>query len=390
MKRILSLILLLLGGLGISQAAFYTRIPYQNVAGKMQVKVSVGGVEGTFIFDTGAPVCLTHSFAQKVNLTKIQEMKFVDSNGQEFTQDLYMLDALKVSDTEFTKVHALKVSDTEFTKVQAVVFEEGNMIEQMGIDGVLGYTLFGSHIVELDAANQEIIISDMEERFPLKAEYASRMLSADYTPMIEWKVGGVVADTVLFDSGAAGFWDVSETKYMQLKKQGLVEQLSRGEGIISFGAAGLEESTVRYRLKAGEVGIGAARFRNVTAETTTGMSRVGTDLLYYGKVVMDYRKRLFYFIPNQPDAVPDMYRKTWNVEITVMGDYLTAGFIWESAAKDLSGGERIVAVNGKRFDKVDMYEAMTTNLVNLTGDEATITVLDKQTGKERDVKIHLE
>ena len=69
MKRILSLILLLLGGLGISQAAFYTRIPYQNVAGKMQVKVSVGGVEGTFIFDTGAPVCLTHSFAQKVNLT---------------------------------------------------------------------------------------------------------------------------------------------------------------------------------------------------------------------------------------------------------------------------------------------------------------------------------
>ena len=55
-----------------------------------------------------------------------------------------------------------------------------------------------------------------------------------------------------------------------------------------------------------------------------------------------------------------MYRKTWNVEITVMGDYLTAGFIWESAAKDLSGGERIVAVNGKRFDKVDMDEAMTT------------------------------
>lgn len=377
MRKIIIIAALLLGMAGVCHAGFYTRIPYQNVAGKMQVKVSVGGVEGTFIFDTGAPVCLTHTFARKVNLTKIQEMRFVDSNGQEFTQDLYLLDALRVS-------------DTEFTKVQAVVFEEGNMVEQMGIDGVLGYTLFGSHIVELDAANQEIIISDMEERFPLKAEYASRMLSADYTPMIEWKVGGVVADTVLFDSGAAGFWDVSETKYMQLKKQGLVEQLSRGEGIISFGAAGLEESTVRYRLKAGEVGIGAARFRNVTAETTTGMSRVGTDLLYYGKVVMDYRKRMFYFIPNQPDAVPDMYRKTWNVEITVMGDYLTAGFIWESAAKDLSGGERIVAVNGKRFDKVDMYEAMTTNLVNLTGDEATITVLDKQTGKERDVKIHLE
>ena len=376
MKRFLGLVLLLLGAAGISQAAFYTRIPYRNVAGKMQVKVSVGGVAGTFIFDTGAPVCLTHTFAQKVNLTKIREVKFVDSNGQEFTQDLYLLDALKVS-------------DTDFTKVQAVVFEEGNMIEQMGVDGVLGYTLFGSHIVELDAEKQEIVISDMAERFPLKPEYASPMLSADYTPVIALKVRGVVADTVLFDSGA-GFWDLSEPKYVQLKRQGLVKQLSRGQGIISFGAAGLEENTVRYRLKADELGIGAARFKDVTAETTMGMSRIGTDLLYYGKVILDYRKRLFYFIPNQPDAEPDMYRKTWNVEITVMDGYLTAGFIWESAAKDLSGGERIVEVNGKRFGKVDMYKAMTTNLVGLSGDEATIVVIDKKTGKEKRLKIHRE
>ena len=371
MKRFLGLVLLLLGAAGISQAAFYTRIPYRNVAGKMQVKVSVGGVAGTFIFDTGAPVCLTHTFAQKVNLTKIREVKFVDSNGQEFTQDLYLLDALKVS-------------DTDFTKVQAVVFEEGNMIEQMGVDGVLGYTLFGSHIVELDAEKQEIVISDMAERFPLKPEYASPMLSADYTPVIALKVRGVVADTVLFDSGAAGFWDLSEPKYVQLKRQGLVKQLSRGQGIISFGAAGLEENTVRYRLKADELGIGAARFKDVTAETTMGMSRIGTDLLYYGKVILDYRKRLFYFIPNQPDAEPDMYRKTWNVEITVMDGYLTAGFIWESAAKDLSGGERIVEVNGKRFGKVDMYKAMTTNLVGLSGDEATIVVIDKKRARRKD------
>lgn len=105
---------------------------------------------------------------------------------------------------------------------------------------------------------------------------------------------------------------------------------------------------------------------------------------------MDYRKRLFYFIPNQPDMIPDMYRKIWNVEITVMDNYLTAGFIWESAAKDLSGGEKIVEVNGKRFSKVDMYEAMVTNLVDLSGNEATIVVIDKKTGKEKKLKIYQE
>lgn len=377
MKYIICCILCWILETGICEAAFYTRIPYRNVAGKMQVKVSVGGVEGLFIFDTGAPVCLTHSFAQKVNLEKLQELEFVDSNGEIIRQDIYLLDALRVG-------------DTDFTKVQTVVFEEGNMIEQMGIDGVLGYTVFAGQIVALDAVNHEIVISDLEDRFPMKSEYACRMLNSDYTPMIELKVNGQVADTVLFDSGAGGFWNVSAERFMQLKKAGAVRQLSKGRGIISFGAAGLEKDTERYRLLAEEVEVGGVKFRDVTAETTTGMSRIGTDLLYYGKVVMDYRKGLFYFIPDKPDEVPSMYAKTWNVEITVMDNFLTAGFIWESASEDLSGGERIVGVNGKRYGEVDLYEAMTTNLVNLSGEEATIVVLDKQTGKEREVIIRKE
>lgn len=377
MKYVIFCILFWLLKAGLCEAAFYTRIPYQDVAGKMQVKVSVGGVEGLFIFDTGAPVCLTHSFAQKANLTKLQALEFVDSNGEIIKQDVYLLDALRVG-------------DTDFTKVQTIVFEEGNMIEQMGIDGILGYTLFAGQMVELDAANHEIVISDMEDRFPVKPEYACRMLNSDYTPMIELKVNGQVADTVLFDSGAGGFWSVSEKRFLQLKDAGAVQQLSKGRGIISFGAAGLENNTERYRLLAKEVEVGGAKFQNVTAETTTGMSRIGTDLLYYGKVVMDYRKGLFYFIPNRPEEIPSMYAKTWNVEITVMDNFLTAGFIWESAAKDLTGGERIVEVNGKRYGEVDLYEAMTTNLINLSGEEATIVVLDKQTGKERKVTIRKE
>ena len=33
---------------------------------------------------------------------------------------------------------------------------------------------------------------------------------------------------------------------------------------------------------------------------------------------------------------------------------------------------------------------MTTNLVGLSGDEATIVVIDKKTGKEKRLKIHRE
>ena len=46
MRKIIIIAALLLGMAGVCHAGFYTRIPYQNVAGKMQVKVSVEFDEG--------------------------------------------------------------------------------------------------------------------------------------------------------------------------------------------------------------------------------------------------------------------------------------------------------------------------------------------------------
>ena len=39
--------------------------------------------------------------------------------------------------------------------VQGMIMEEGNMVESFGVDGILGYSLFGDKIVEIDSGKTD-------------------------------------------------------------------------------------------------------------------------------------------------------------------------------------------------------------------------------------------
>ena len=373
---IILVVFMMCGGAGSLAAQFCARIPYQLVGGKMMVKAKVNGLEGNFVFDTGAPVCVSYSFAQKLGLNEGTKVSFQDSNGQKSESDVVVLDRVLLG-------------GVEFGRVECAVFEQGNMVESFGVDGIIGYTLFGDKIVELNSRSKEITISNDPDYFSLNPGWASEMVPGTFVPYISVRLGDHLLDTVMFDSGAAGFYSLSERSFHRLQGGDGLQLLSRGHGILSLGASGLEDKTLKYRVVIPAFSFGIGQFKRVTSVTTKGESRLGSGVLGYGIVTLDYPGRHFYFQPFS-EAVPDMYAKEWNVVITVMDGYLTAGFVWESMQKYLEGGERIVEVNGKRFDKVDAYQAMTTNLVNLSGEKAEIVVIDKKSGKERKVEIRRE
>ena len=60
---------------------YCARIPYTMSGGKMVVKAEINGKQGNFIFDTGAPVCLTYSFALGLELETLGKVRCQDSNG---------------------------------------------------------------------------------------------------------------------------------------------------------------------------------------------------------------------------------------------------------------------------------------------------------------------
>lgn len=369
-------VMLLCGGTGHLAAQFCARVPYQSVGGKMMVKARVNDVEGNFLFDTGAPVCISYSFAQKLGIKSVNTAEFQDSNGQKSTGGV-------------ARLSCVVLGGVNFAQVDCALFEQGDMIESFGVDGIIGYTLFADKIIELNGRDKVIMISDSPDYFSLNPAWACDLIRNNYVPYMTVKLGKETIDTVMFDSGAAGFYDISMKSYERLQKTEVLRTISRGRGILSLGAGGLENETLKYRVEVPQFFVGCGQFARVTSVTTKGESRLGAALLRYGIVTIDYPRHKLYFQPFQ-DSVPDLYAKEWNVVITVMNNQLTAGFVWESMWNEVKGGEKIVEVNGKHFDQVDAWKAMTTNLVGLSGEQAEIVVIDPENGKEKRLNIRKE
>lgn len=352
-------------------AQYRVTLPYVMENGKITINAEVNGHQGRFLVDTGAPCSLTYSFMQRAGIVPFDSVQVQDSNGHLLT-------------TRVAELESLKLNGFTFSRLQAICLEKGNMVENFKIDGIIGYNLMKMGIVKLDGSNHTFTLTSSEKGLGIDSLYAIPLVKDPYLVRIPVRFADNEQDTVMFDSGASSFYAMSVTSHRRLseKKTNSFEQLGKGVGILSLGVSGVEKASVKYRLKIPHFSIGNHSFRNVTTITTYAMdSRIGSGLLNHGDIVINYRKGMFYYIPSVSGEIPDMYQKEWDAVITVIDNYLTVGMVWNTEESPLKGGERIVEIEGKKYDKVDLYKATTTNLLQLPDKEAHIKYIDKETGE---------
>ena len=352
-------------------AQYRVTLPYVMENGKITINAEVNGHQGRFLVDTGAPCSLTYSFMQRAGIVPFDSVQVQDSNGHLLT-------------TRVAELESLKLNGFTFSRLQAICLEKGNMVENFKIDGIIGYNLMKMGIVKLDGSNHTFTLTSLEKGLGIDSLYAIPLVKDPYLVRIPVRFADNEQDTVMFDSGASSFYAMSATSHRRLseKKTNSFEQLGKGVGILSLGVSGVEKASVKYRLKIPHFSIGNHSFRNVTTITTYAMdSRIGSGLLNHGNIVINYRKGMFYYIPSVSGETPDMYQKEWDAVITVIDNYLTVGMVWNTEESPLKGGERIVEIEGKKYDKVDLYKATTTNLLQLPDKEAHIKYIDKETGE---------
>ena len=111
------------------------------------------------------------------------------------------------------------------------------------------------------------------------------------------------------------FYSMNTPTYEKVKDSGFIETLFSGFGATSMGLSGAEEASEKFRIKIPQIKIGRGKFQNITAETMTSpISLLGTKLLDYGIVTIDFAQGLFYFEPYDESTLPDLYRKRWNID----------------------------------------------------------------------------
>lgn len=370
MKHIVICMLLLVCSVAWAQQPGYTEIPYEQIKGKIIIPAIVDGVEGRYIFDTGAPMCLTYSRAKREEQA-FAATKAKDANGQE---------------TEFRSLilKEVQLNGLKFAQVDAIVFEEGNLLECYGVDGIVGSNLFGASVIRMDSRRKILIISTDAAAYQIPARNSIAMTTnAQGTPFIQVSPGMGIQESMMFDSGSDSFLSLTQALSGKLEAEGCVEVLARGFGALSWSVGGVEKADEKQRVKVADLRVGMGKFRNVTTVTMNGpFSRIGARLLEYGIVTIDYPGSRFSFEPFSP-APADMTKKYWNADLTLQGDRIIVGCVWNEMRQQLKGGEAVVEINGTFAGKYDPCQVMTSELFRMEGDEATVVVEDAAGQKKK-------
>lgn len=356
---------------------FRAIVPYVNEGGKLIVSLKVNGQQGRFLLDTGAPCCVSHEFASRIGLKAGEMRTGEDSNGRAVQASLVSLDSLQLG-------------AVTFRNIQAMQWEKGNPTAQL-IDGILGYNLLRMGIVKWDTRQRQFIFTTLTEGLGLDPSRALPLLPNDYVPMVAVRLGKSDTDTVMFDSGAEGFYEMSNRQRERLiQSRSTARILATADGTLSMGASGIEGVTTKHRILIPQMEIARFRFADVATTTTDGTSsRLGSMLFNYGDVAIDFPRRAFYFLPHPLQKDPlKVYQPEWEVVPTVTADgTIVAGIVW-NAKLPIHQGDRIVEINGQRCERIDFAKAVSTPPFVLSGKKTEIVFIPKGSTEEQRLTIH--
>lgn len=211
--------------------------------------------------------------------------------------------------------------------------------------------------------------------------------SMQSSPQIAVNFNGLVG-TIPFDTGMREFMYFKEEWIKALQQNKIVfETIDKGFGSSGFGAFGPQPAEEKQLLKFPAIQIGNGRFEHVFTETIkAGTPVIGTRLLDYGNMILDYINKQYYFFPKT--ATIDMEEKHWPVDLTIKDGKLIIGTTWGRSNGLVKIGEQILNIDGRDYTQhVELCDLIA--IKPTLHDKTTLVVKDAK-GKTRTVVINKE
>lgn len=356
--------------------AFYVEVPYTTINGKIIIEAWAEGVPGKFIFDTGAPTYITYSLARRLSLESTNTQNILDAHNQSMTLEKTQLKRLSMG-----------MPGINIEEIPVTIMPEGHLIEQFGVDGMIGCELFPGAVVRIDSRQKKIIITDNISLFHINLRNRLPLLHVQgQIPFIELNVGVGVIETVMFDSGSGAFYEMISATASEALRENAAALLSKGYGSSGIGMAGAASAGEHNLIRLFELRVSTGRFQNIVTESMDApYSRLGSQLLDYGTVTIDYASSAFYFEPFE-SAPQDLYKKRWNVDFTMANGHVVIACVWGDLVEKISPGDRVLKIDGEPVGEVNVSDALQSSIVKIKNEKAIITVL-RQDGTEVEVAI---
>jgi hypothetical protein len=362
-----------------TQNSFYTELNYEWVNEKIIIPVEIEGKMYRFILDTGAPVIISNGLKNNISSVFLQKLNISDANNKKGSMVLEKIPLLEIGGVRYKNVPCLIAND-----------QTEKLLDCFHAEGFIGSNLLKKSIIQILPKEKKIKLTDKKRRLSLDKRKSVKMKFPDRqkTPYFWVHYGGkeTANEEIYLDTGMEGFFDLCRKHFNYFRKHDVFDVVSEGSGSSSIGVFGVEDSTMQYKVAIPELLIGKTVLRNVTAETTDNAnSRIGSRILDYGNITVDYIHGRLYFEPFENPV--DVNEKTFGFDAIYRNGKVIVGIVWDKALKEkIKTGDRILMINEvdmRNFslcDYIDFnlkkYEHIKMTVVNTKGKKTELT-LDK-------------
>lgn len=354
-------------------------IPYEFIHEKIIIPVTVNGVKTKYIVDTGGKTGTIYGAALEMKATAGGYTGISDMNSQSSSYQEAYIQNLSIGKNY--KVELLKT----------LVFPEIPFFKELGVAGILGGDAFAESVVTFDSRSQIIVINSPYRPEKLKVTDGIPLVdSGQHHSNINIRVGETELK-VLFDTGAGGFLLYSSEDCERLAETSGSQITNQGHGIIATGITGITTPVDIKKVNIPSIRIMGKEFIN-SGSTTTAMGRtiIGVELLKHGKVIIDYMRKRFYFLPFE-EGKTDMGGAPllWNVGILPRSGHFKITTVWDSMKDKVAFGDEVVNINGTSLKDCPNSQLAVEEILNAIPEDTAYIVILKD-NKEKKIEIKRE
>ncbi len=252
-----------------SNKTYYTEFKFEYINDKIIIPIEIEENTYRFVFDTGAPSVISNKLLQKITVTDKKTLDLKAANNSSFSLELVTVPEIKIGGVPFKNTTSL-VDDKMI----------GSLVDCLAVDGSIGSSILEKSIIQILPRRNLIRLTNKRKKLPLDKKNATKLtLSGSQSQPLFWlEVQGDsnVKDQVFFDTGMHGLYNISN------RNLGKIEQVSFIKS---------DDSKLIPKIS-----LVQATFKNAPViSSNTETSRIGTDLLKYGNVTLNFKNKKFYF-----------------------------------------------------------------------------------------------
>lgn len=331
----------------VSKKNFVDSIPIEFHNGRIILKAYSGDREYRFLLDTGSSQGVIYENSMFNYVRKRGTITSHDANGTSH----------KIMTVEYPRF-----------RIGSLVIEGycGSLLPRQSNsdshDAIIGFDIINKGLLaKIDIASGMLILTDNRRFFDREVGYVMKYRLLRWVPNVKLSPFPNCTDEARFDTGSRRLYEMSNCSCTTFSKA-IYEFGSQIEGIThgsrTIASFGKEDHAQMAFLHLDRVMMGGFSFTDYHTITTQGNSRIGSELLNYGSVIINPFRKEITFCPYKDEGYYEVCNKQMDIAFVPMNGKASVGIIWEGSRHFRNGfrqGDVILSINGAPIDTFDLF-----------------------------------